>query len=113
MSTPEDESSDRADTRWSEADKRLLLITFAGGLAANIGVLLVVGAAIAIIRVLRSPHNHAEAVVGIFIATLTGVSGAALGYRLFPNRNPLFYLAIIYTIVGLLCLIGYAVGIAK
>jgi drug/metabolite transporter (DMT)-like permease len=113
MSTPEDESSDRADARWSQADKRLLLITFAGGLAANIGVLMVVGAAIVLIRSFGSHTSTAVAAVGAIISALIDALGTALGSYLFSKRNRLLSFVITYTVFGLLVLIGYAVGISK
>ena len=36
---------------WSEEDRRMLIITIAGGLAANLGTVILVGGAIALVHV--------------------------------------------------------------
>jgi hypothetical protein len=50
---------------WSLEDRRVLLITFVGGLAANVGTVLIVGLALALLHMLRSGFDHP-----VFIALL-------------------------------------------
>jgi hypothetical protein len=49
-----DEAQAEKVNHWSAADKRMLIIGFCGGLAANIGVVLVIGAAIVVDRFITS-----------------------------------------------------------
>jgi len=41
---------------WSEQDRRMLIITFGGGLAANLAAVILVGAALAFVHAYRSAH---------------------------------------------------------
>jgi hypothetical protein len=50
---------------WSVEDRQMLLITFVGGLAANVGAVLIVGLALALLHMLQSGFDHP-----VFIALL-------------------------------------------
>lgn len=50
---------------WSVEDRHMLLITFGGGFAANVGAAVILGLAIALLHVLRSGFGHP-----VFIALL-------------------------------------------
>jgi hypothetical protein len=64
---PPDDPSRKSRERgsWSVEDRRMLLITFVGGLAAGVGTVLIVGLALALLHMLRSGFDHP-----IFIALL-------------------------------------------
>jgi hypothetical protein len=77
--------------QWSDADKRLFLITFLGGLAANVGLVLVVALAILASRAVAwyvrtafvnsPPRNIVLMVVlAYFLATV--------GWHLYRQRHP-------------------------
>jgi hypothetical protein len=76
VNAPEERDPDGASARWSEADKRLFLITFLGGLGANIGVVLVVAAGIAFNRFEKSHWSY----FSYFIAIILGAGGAVIAY---------------------------------
>ena len=67
MSAPENKSPDTDDKSFNQADKKLLYITFLGGFAANIGVVLIVAAAIATDRVDFSPSRPHPVWVGLIL----------------------------------------------
>jgi hypothetical protein len=57
--------------KWSPEDKRLLLITFAGGLAANLAAVLIVGMAIALDKQRGKPTTSVPLdIVGIIVGAL-------------------------------------------
>jgi hypothetical protein len=53
-----------ASKRWSEQDFRILVITIVGGLAANLGTVILVGAALAYVHLGR--HHNSSLVLGLF-----------------------------------------------
>ena len=111
---------------WSREDKRLLVITFAGTAIANILTILVVGLAVVATRYIRTGEGIGV-LIGIFAGILIGglIAGAMNRFsRWFPKlqdpNNPrgkqlalrvygMMLLAIV--IIGLMILIGLAVGI--
>ena len=70
--TDPDKEVNAGNGKWGEADKRLLLITFLGGLGANIGLAFVVGLVIALIR-LKSEHDTTHIVLLLAIYLLLGM----------------------------------------
>jgi hypothetical protein len=68
--------------RWNEEDSRTLVIAFVGGLAANVGVVILVGLAVAFVH-LGKGHplgtaSLAYSLVFVAIATVSFVRGNAL-----------------------------------
>jgi hypothetical protein len=47
----------QAKTGWSEQDRRTLMITFAGGLAANLAAVFLVGVAIVFVHLAKSEDD--------------------------------------------------------
>src|SRR5215472_91684 len=72
-----DIESSSGNSKWSEADKRLLLITFLGGLGANIGIALMVGLVLGLIR-LNAKHGTSYRVLADVIFWAVGFSVAAI-----------------------------------
>jgi hypothetical protein len=75
-----------ARSGWSEQDRRTLIITFAGGLAANLATVIPVGAAIALVR-LRNYHGSEAGEVAGFL--VFGLFIFALGNAARQGRDPL------------------------
>jgi hypothetical protein len=46
-----------ASQGWTDGDRRLLIITFAGGLAANVGLVIIIGAALAFVHYYKNAHH--------------------------------------------------------
>jgi len=63
--------------QWSAEDRRILVITIAGGLAANLGTVLIVGLGLAYLHHQRSKGVSAPAVVGA-AGILAVISAAVL-----------------------------------
>jgi hypothetical protein len=115
VNAPEERDPDRAGTGWSQADKRLFLITFLGGLGANVGVVLVVAAGIAFNRFEKSHWNFSS----YLIAIILGAVGGLITYFVvkITNLNPknpwLWGFGVTFATYLLLILIAYAAGISK
>jgi hypothetical protein len=102
-----------------EDDQRLLFITIVGGLAANVGLVLIVGLGLAVIQVIHRypkviPYFKGWAVIIVLLNvgnTLVWIGRSKLNSRQRADR------AISLVALGLLCaitilaLIGYAAGI--
>ena len=76
-------------SEWSEADKRILSITFLGGLAANVGLAMMIGLVFAMIR-LSSRHGAIYAIfyyVAWFV--IGAIAAATVGFldRTFASRS--------------------------
>lgn len=100
-------------TGWSEADKRTFIITFYGGLAANIGVVLVVGAAIALDRFIFVSHAKPTWVLAVIVA-ISFVASFAIGLLVAGRGLKIRWVfIIIYGLAALLVFLGYAAGIGK
>jgi hypothetical protein len=97
---------------WSQADKRLFLITFLGGLAANVGVVLIIAAAIATDRSLRSGEPRWVPLVTLVSIGLSAFAGGMGLAHINPNLKGGWVWLIFAGGYVLLCLLGYAAGIA-
>jgi hypothetical protein len=63
---------------WSEQDRRTLIITIAGGLAANLGTVILVGAVIALVHLSKASIGSrlASVLIGLAGGLITFVSGS-------------------------------------
>jgi hypothetical protein len=92
----------------------MFVVTFYGGLAANIGVVLVVGAAIAVDRYISSSKPSLGLQLAVFFILLVLVIGVPLVVKsIAPYLKGWLIFLTLYAIFGLMILIGYAVGIGK
>jgi hypothetical protein len=115
----------RTRRAWSDEDKRNLTISFVGGLAANIGLVFVVGVALAIDRAINHYPSHTRNTIydgfaslgiamfiillgGFAIRRATGTSGPLSEPY---NRIVWGYVAILGA--SLLVLLGFAAGLSK
>lgn len=125
---PEDRSgSEGGKSTWSDEDKRNLIISFVGGLAANIGIVLIIGGAVAIDRVINTSsynkHNAAYltfaglgayAILYLFFLWVIQSSRKRRGRSGFPGFLKVIlwiYLAMLG--VSMLVFIGVAAGLGK
>lgn len=69
---------------WSEQDRRTLIITVGGGLAANLATVLLVGAAIALLHQTKGTTSGELVFALIFAAVSLAIMAA--GYALFRGR---------------------------
>jgi uncharacterized BrkB/YihY/UPF0761 family membrane protein len=99
---------------WNEADKRLLLITFLGGLGANIGLALIVGISIAMIQVAK---NNFLAFTILYILILIAIYAVTiyLIHRLAPRIINSFWRGVAAGagVVAFFALLAYAVYVSK
>ena len=67
-----------ASKGWSEQDRRTLIITIAGGLATNLGTVILVGAAIALVHLSNASIGSrlASVLIGLAGGLITFVSGS-------------------------------------
>ena len=110
---------------WSTEDRRVLLITITGGLAANIGTVLIVGLALACVRWLRSgpPPRH---IVVLSVAGICVIAGGLVVLPLLIKAGPLlraegragratywYVMALVAFVIfaALLVLVGDAAGV--
>lgn len=107
-----------ASKGWSEQDRRTLIITIVGGLAANLGTVILVGAAIALAKLNRTPATTNSGIVaGSLIVLITGltliVGGTLLRRRLDMLWSGWFLIAAgcLSGLIGVLTLIGVAAGV--
>jgi hypothetical protein len=117
-----------ARSGWSEQDRRTLIITIAGGLAANIATVILVGGAIALVHTGKAPSGYRLVVALVFVAigaglmVIGGVSRRARGARrrsgvaglLDPYGAwgwPLLGLGSVVLLEGVLILTGLAAGV--
>jgi hypothetical protein len=110
---------------WTKEDKRNLTISFVGGLAANIGVVLIIGGALAIDRVINRYPAHTRYTIysyfaGLGIAMLIVLLGGLAIRRATGKSGPLSepYNIIVWGYVALLgasllIFLGIAAGIGK
>jgi hypothetical protein len=70
---------------WSEQDRRTLIITVAGGLAANVGTVILVGGAIAFVHLSRGGSVGWRLATALVLA-IGGLSMAAVGNALRRGR---------------------------
>ncbi|SRR5216683_5829370 len=102
--------------KWSEDNKRLLLITFLGGLAANVGLAMMIGLVFAMIR-LSSKHGAIYAifyyiawfVIGAIAAATTGLLGRTFTLRPSHRRSWFMYAGV----MAFVFYFGYAIQISK
>lgn len=113
----------------NDDDKRMLYITIIGGLAANIGLVLVVGLGLAIVR---RPHGSFAALLVIAAGTFGSLAAAIFIAWLAKKRLPLqqfrpvqqflgvvfiVFFRVLVGLLSLLCaviviaLVGYAAGV--
>jgi hypothetical protein len=103
--------------QWSGADKRLFLITFLGGLAANVGLVVVVALAVLTARGLAWYFRHANGLANnvIFygvVAILTGVVSVPWVFKsLRRYRAVSLAIGLLPLAIYLLGLLGYLAGI--
>jgi hypothetical protein len=92
--------------RMREDDRRLLFITFIGGLAANIGLVIIVGLGLVMARLI---HRYPQAVLYLGIVT----AGMIILVVAVPvvSRAFTFALAVLLATILFLGLVGYAAGI--
>ena len=110
---------------WGAGDRRMLLITIAGGLAANIGTVLIVGLALAYLHWLRSgppPHQVLLLSLAGIVISVAG-SGvlivlAKYGPQVWGEGNAVRFtlwwvtaLVALLMFVSLLLLVGDAAGV--
>jgi uncharacterized membrane protein len=102
---------------WSEADRRMLMITIAGGLAANVGTVLIVGLAIVVLHYVRSGPQAPGgpwAVIGVAFV-LSGLGGAWLNASSQNPHRQRWVAGLVWTlpvvIVAFLVLVGLAAGV--
>jgi hypothetical protein len=107
---------------WSVEDRQMLLITFVGGLGANVGAVLIVGLALILLHMLRFGFDHP-----IFIAPLATLfvgCTAMLVWVLYSPKGSVWLsrlpryrartvlaLPLAYAAIILLFLVGLAAGI--
>jgi hypothetical protein len=126
---PQAQEDRRAIWKLNNADMRMLYITFIGGLAANVGVVLVVGLGLAIVR---RPHGSLAALLVIAAGTFGSLAAAIFMAWLAKKRLPLqqfrpvqqflgavfiVFFRVLVGLLSLLCaviviaLVGYAAGV--
>lgn len=69
-----------ASKGWSEQDRRTLVITFAGGLAANLVAVLLVGAVLAFVHLARHNWSSSGLVIEALVITVIGALLIGSGY---------------------------------
>jgi hypothetical protein len=109
----------------TEDDKHVLLVTFAGSVAANLATVLAVGAAVALVHYTRSStanlHIHAVTVLMVGTAVVAVAYGVvALLARALVKRRPdsrrfrlLYLIARVYVALPLLVLVLAVIGVAS
>ena len=70
---------------WSEQDRRTLIITVIGGLVANLGTVILVGAAIALVRINK---DHGQMLLLALISVAFGLVLIVFGSRALNRRGP-------------------------
>ena len=112
-----EEKNERERTSWSEADRRMLMITIGGGLAANVGAVLLVGSAIAFTRWYKS-HGHLSSGLLVIPSAIALLSVASLLWSPTPfdprrTWRSLIALGLLVfcTLESLLIVVGLASGI--
>jgi hypothetical protein len=117
MGTLVSKSPGTDDKRLSQADRKLFYISFLSGLAANIGVVLVVGAAIVLDRYAfwhsHSPPSLWLTLILILVGACAGAICTMAARFIVPFRSPILSFFTGFGAVGFLCLIGYAAGLAR
>jgi ABC-type spermidine/putrescine transport system permease subunit II len=114
VNAPENRHSDRDNARWDDADRKLFLITFLGGLSANVGVVLVVAAAIAFDRFEKSRWNLFSYLILIPACIIFGVMVTWITNRtLSKSPAPWIVGVMSLSLSFFLILIAYAAGITK
>lgn len=117
--------SNRPSRAWSAEDKRNLTISFVGGIAANIGVVLIIGAALAIDRLINHYPSHTRNIIyGYFAGLGIGVSIVFFGWlgirrgtrNTEPLQEPFDIIVWVYLVLigaSLLVFLGIAAGLGK
>lgn len=107
-------------TPWSEADRRILLITVAGGLAANLGTVLLIGCAVLLDKLLASYPGIATKGYVLPAVIILAINAAIwLAYFRNPARKRSSSRgdrvasvgAILFNLVALLVIVGYVAGV--
>jgi hypothetical protein len=99
---------------WSQADRRMFAVTFYGGLAANVGVVLLVGVAIASIRFISAKsHPLWLQIVALLGLLIFGIISGIIIESIAPRLNTWQGIFIAFAGLGLLVLVGFAAGIGK
>jgi hypothetical protein len=112
---------------WSNEDKRALIISFVGGLAANIGLVFAVGGAVAIDHIINNSSFNRNNFAYIYFAILGGsaiISALVLlVYQRRRARQGRHGLALLFKIyiwgylglagISLLIFLGVAAGVGK
>lgn len=116
--TETDKDHERRFWQLALDDKRMLYITFVGGLAANIGLVLVVGLGLLMVRIMQRSHTGFVALVdvastvGVFALT-SASAGVLLGRKHRLSRVFWAFVcvaALAFAVIGV-ALVGYAAGI--
>jgi hypothetical protein len=110
---------------WSEQDRRTLIITVVGGLAANVGTVILVGGAIAFVHLGRGGSGGWRLATAL-VLTIGGLTMAAVGDALrrgrifgsrrrdlqarFTNRM-LVVFGWLWVLEGVLIVVGLAAGV--
>jgi hypothetical protein len=116
-----------ASKGWGELDNRMLVIATVGGLAANVGVVILVGLAVAFLRWYAPKGSDALAVVLPFaLVAICSIFLICIGNSIRRNRAPRFlgvemrwfgWLALgagsLFALEVVLVLTGWAAGVAK
>jgi hypothetical protein len=113
-STPNKVKTERHE--WSVADKRLLGITFMGGLLANVGLALIVGLAFILIQLIAKGTNLDTILFYIFVGLIIISATFIFAYiqpRLLPHIN--FFSGFLWGVgtALFLTLFAYAVYVSK
>jgi hypothetical protein len=109
----QEKTSESQRNPWSPEDRRLLIITFAGSLAAIIAGAVIIGSAIALARIL-SPGSSLK--LWALLLAFTGLSVTGLiGYlrkkELSWSDRAWLFLGGLSATLGILILVGLAAGI--
>jgi hypothetical protein len=120
-----DQRADASQRGWlSAADQRTLIITIAGTLVANVGTVVVVGGALAMVHHFNSANvpkqRHADLVSFLVFSILVAALSLGLGIGLWRMRSEfnklweriLWWIYMGYMVVGFLAVILFWVGVA-
>jgi hypothetical protein len=114
--TPEDEKREKSRPYWhlEDGDKRVLYITVIGGLAANIGLVLIVGLGLALTHVIHRYHLIGQTGISALASFIGGIgvlAQSAVTTKHSRTRTASVAALFVLAAILILALVGYAAGV--
>jgi hypothetical protein len=115
------EANPKPKAGWSDADRRMLLITLMGTIAANIGTVLLVAIAIVLDRFLTKHPNLKGSNFAFWFPASVILYTAIVGWLYYQRRQKgldigetiFFWIFSVVWVILIVALIGYAAGVSS